>query len=104
MVLYGITLVPLAEELRAVDSGLLYLFYVDDMAFDGLAKFCSHILKLLMEMEPDRGYLPEPDKSLFIVDTPWQEEAKRREFEAKGIVLNFVSGSRYLGAYHDPQE
>ena len=35
MVLYGITLVPLAEELRAVDSGLLYPFYEDDAAFDG---------------------------------------------------------------------
>ena len=30
MVLYGITLVPLAEELRAADSGLLSPFYADD--------------------------------------------------------------------------
>ena len=38
MVLYGITLVPLSEELRAADSGLLSPFYADDAAFDGLAR------------------------------------------------------------------
>ena len=37
MVLYGITLVPLAEDLRAADLGILSLFYADDAAFDGLA-------------------------------------------------------------------
>ena len=37
MVLYGIILVPLAEELRAADPGLLYPFYADGAAFDGLA-------------------------------------------------------------------
>ena len=34
MILYGITLVPLAGELRATDLGLLSLFYPDDAAFD----------------------------------------------------------------------
>ena len=38
MVLYGITLVPLAEELRSADLGLLFPFYADDAAFDGLAR------------------------------------------------------------------
>ena len=38
MVLYGITLVPLAEELRAADPGLLSPFYADDAAFDGLER------------------------------------------------------------------
>ena len=41
----------------------------------------------------------EPAKSLFISDTPGQEETARKEFSVEGIVLNFVSGSRYLGAY-----
>ena len=38
MVLYGITLAPLAEELRAAESGILSPFYVDDAAFDGSAR------------------------------------------------------------------
>ena len=37
MVLYRITLIRLAEELRASDPGLLSPFYADDVAFDGLA-------------------------------------------------------------------
>ena len=52
-----------------------------------------------MRRGPDRGYLPEPAKSLFILDTPGQEEAAKREFSVEVLSLNFVSGSRYLGAY-----
>ena len=51
-----------------------------------------------------QGYFPEPYKSLFISNTPGQEEATRREFAAEGLELNFVSGSRYLGAYLGLQE
>ena len=35
--------------------------------------------------------------------TPGQEEVAKREFAKEGLVLNFVSGSRYLGAYLGPQ-
>ena len=56
-----------------------------------------------MKRGPDRGYLPNPAKSLFILDTPGQEAAAKREFVAEGLTLNFVSGSRYLGAYLGPQ-
>ena len=59
---------------------------------------------MLMERGPDRGYFPDSAKFLFILDTPGQEEAARREFATDGLVLNFVSGSRYLGAYLLPQE
>ena len=78
VVLYGITLVPLAEELRAADLGLLSSFYKDDVAFDGLERQSAQLLKLLMKMVPDQGYLPEPEKYLFILDTLGQEEAVRR--------------------------
>ena len=52
-----------------------------------------------MKRGPERGYLPEPAKSLFILDTPGKEEAPKREFPIEGLTPNFVSGSRYLGAY-----
>ena len=78
MVLYNITLVPLAEELRAADLGLLSRFYADDVAFDGSAQRSAQLLKLLMTRGADRGYFTEPDKSLFISDTPGQEEAAKR--------------------------
>ena len=104
MVLYGITLVPLAEELRAVYLGLLYPFYTDDAAFNCSARCSAHLLKLLMKWGPDRGYLPEPAKSLFISDTPGQKEEAKQEFAKEGLVLNFVSGIRFLGAYLGPQD
>ena len=37
MVLYGIILVPLAEELRDADPTLLSPFYANDATFEGLA-------------------------------------------------------------------
>ena len=45
MVLYGITLVPLEEELRYMDPTLFSPFYADDAAQ----------LRLLMEQETDLG-------------------------------------------------
>ena len=102
MVLYRITLAPLAEELKAADLGLLSPFYADDAAFDGSAQRSAQLLKLLMKMGTERGYFPEEAKPLFILDTPFQEEAVKREFAKEGLVLNFVSVSWYLGAYLGP--
>ena len=45
-----------------------------------------------MRRGPDRGYFPDPDKSIFILDTPGQEEAVKRDFSVEGLTLNFVSG------------
>ena len=84
--------------------GLLSPFYVDDTAFDGSERQISQLLKLLMKRGPDWGHFPEPNKFLFILDTPGQEESARIEFAAEGLTLNFVSVSRYLGAYLGLQE
>ena len=103
MVFNRITLVHLAEELRAAYPGLLSPLYADDAAFDGLARRSAQLLKMLMKRGPDRGYFSEPAKSLFISDTPEKEEAEKQEFAVEGLTLNFVSGSRYLGTYLGPQ-
>ena len=57
-----------------------------------------------MKRGSERGYFPESAKSLFISDTPGQEESAKREFAKEGLFLNFVSGSPYLGEYLRPQE
>ena len=62
MVLYGVTLVSLAEELQSTDPGLLSPFYADDVEFDGLVQRSAQLLKLLMRRGPDQGYFPEPTK------------------------------------------
>ena len=102
MVLYGITLVPLAKELRAAESGLLSMLYADNATFDGSARQSAQLLNLLMERGPDRGYLPEPDKSLFVLDTPGKEEAAKREFTNGGVRTYLFGGSIYLGDYLGP--
>ena len=86
------------------DPRLLLPFYEDDAAFDGSERCSAQLLKMLMKRGPDRGYFIEPAKPLFILSNPGKEEAARKEFAAEGLVLNFVSGSRYLGAYLGPQE
>ena len=73
-------------------------------SFDGSAQRSTQLLKLLMKRGTDRGYFPGPAKSLFISDTPVQEEAGKREFAAEGLILNFGSGSRYLGSYLGPRD
>ena len=70
MVLYRITLVPLAENLRDADTTLLSPFYTDDVVFDGLERRSAAQLHLLMEWVLDQGYFPEPVKSLFVADSP----------------------------------
>ena len=104
MVLYGITLVPLAEELRVAELGILLPLYADNVAFDCSARQSAQLLKLLINRGPDRGYFLEPAKSLFILDTPGQEEAAKRGFSGEVLNLHFVSSSRCLGAYLGPQD
>ena len=104
MVLYRITLIYLTKELRAGGPRLISPFYVENVAFDGLAQCSAQLLKLLMKRMTDQGYFPEPAKSLFVLETPGQEEAAKREFEVEGLALNFNSYSWYLGAYLGPQE
>ena len=104
MLFYRITLAPLAEELRAADLGILSPFYAYHAAFDGSARCIAQLLKLLMKRGTDRGYFPEPYKSLFIADNPGEEEAANKDSAKEGLCLNFVSGNRYLGAYIVPLE
>ena len=102
VVLYWITLIPLAEELRVTDPVFLSLLYADNAAFRDLERQSAQLLKLLMERGPYRGYLPDPAKSLFILDKLGQDEAPKREFSAERLVLNSDSGSWYLWAYLGP--
>ena len=99
MVLYGITLFPLVEELRDAYSTLLSPLYADDAVFDGLARRSVVQLRLLLDQGPDRVYISEPAKLIFIANNPEEKEAAKREFEQAGLHLNYVDGSRYLGFF-----
>ena len=68
MFLFGITLVPLSEELFRSTLDLLGPFYVDDAAFDGPAERSARLRTLLLNKGLMRVYFPELAKSLFICD------------------------------------
>ena len=53
MVLYGITLVPLAKELRDADPTILSPFYANDIVFNMSARRSAAQLHLLMDRGPD---------------------------------------------------
>ena len=63
MVLYEITLVPVAEEFQASPLGILPLFYADDEAFDGSARRSAWMLKLLLVQ---RIYVQVPIHRIYI--------------------------------------
>ena len=60
-------------------------------------------MNLLLERGLDQGFFPDSSKYPFIADSPDQEEAMKRCFEAEGIHLKVVGGSWYMGAYLSPR-
>ena len=104
MVLYGITLVPLEEELMDTDTTLLSSLYTNYAAFDGNAQRSAAQLRLLMDRGEVQGYLYELAKSLFIADNLEEKEVARQEFEQAGLNINDVDGSRCLGAFLGTKE
>ena len=88
MVLYRNTLVSLAEDLKEADYTLLSPLYANDEVFYVLARWNADQLKLLMSRGLDRGYFPDPSRSLFISDNPEDKEETRRKFERVGLNLN----------------
>ena len=78
MVLYGITLVPLAEEICEDDIRLINPFYKDDVDFDESIWWSAQILKLLLERGADQGHLIKLAKSIFISYFSDQEDMVKR--------------------------
>ena len=96
MLLYGITIIPMDEELWDSYPTLLAPLCVDDTSFCGLEIWSDIMVRLLLERGADWGYFPGLGKELFIADSPAQEEAMRWAYEAEGFTLQFFLGSIYL--------
>ena len=104
IVLYGITLVLLTEDLKDADTTLLSTLYANDAVFDGSLRQSTTQLKILMDRGKDRGYFPNPAKSVFIADNPEDKEAAKRGFYWAGLNLSYVDGEHYLEAYLGTKE
>ena len=97
MVLYGITLLPLREDIIDTCPNLLSPFYADDTVFHRSARHNAAQLHLVMDGGTDQVYLPKPAKYLFIAETPEGKEVAKREFNRAGLNLSYVDGRRYVG-------
>ena len=96
MVLYGLALVPLAENLRAAVPEALQPWYADDAAVAGRAGDIAKVMARLQEWGPARGYFPEPEKSIFIVRPEDEEDAKAL---LQDFNFRYKDGSRYVGGF-----
>eukprot|EP00957_Ditylum_brightwellii_P191251 14562526-Ditylum_brightwellii.AAC.1 len=72
MIRYGVALLPLADQLKEEEKKVLLWFVTDK----GL----------------DRGYFPEPYKSIHICNSPADLEATKAAFKAEGLKLNYYDG------------
>ena len=96
MVLYGLSLTPLADAIRRAVPTVVQPWYADDAALAGPASGIRDAQRLLLELGPQRGYFPEPEKSVLITPptaTP-DSLAALEEFH-----FQKEAGHRYVGGF-----
>ena len=98
MALYGIALLPLAELLRKEYLDVLQPWYADDAAMQRVPSRVAKCFKLLTEVGPMFGYLPEPEKSFAICPLA-SEEGVLAAFATEGLDVKACRGHRYVGGY-----
>ncbi|KAL7531966.1 hypothetical protein ACHAXR_006015, partial [Thalassiosira sp. AJA248-18] len=96
--LYGIGLMPLAEQMREKIPTVLQTWFADDMAGAGSAAHNAECLDFLMKNGPRYGYFPEPEKSWYICKGEDEADA-RAAFASFGINIQYTRGHRYLGGF-----
>jgi hypothetical protein len=96
MVLYGLALTPLAEQLRLAVPTVVQPWYADDAAMEGPVRDIAKAMRLLQQQGPARGYYPEPTKSIFVGHEGSLDRAKilLMEFD-----FQYRDGSRYVGGF-----
>ena len=96
MVLYGIALSPLAERLKEAVPDAVQPWFADDAAMVGRASRIRRATTLLQQWGPDRGYYPEPAKSIVVCPAAQQDRAAA---QLAGFQFTYKTGARYLGGF-----
>jgi hypothetical protein len=96
MVLYGLALVPLATRLRDFAPELPQAWYADDYVMTGPCSLLGPTVALLARLGPERGYFPEPDKSIVIV-RPQDRPATQHQLQEYNF--QYHDGYRYVGGF-----
>ena len=96
MVLYGLSLTPLADSIRRAVPTVVQPWYADDAAMAGPVSGIRDAQRLLLELGPQRGYFPEPEKSVLIAPSTATPDSLSPVAE-----FNFqqAQGHRYVGGF-----
>ena len=96
MILYGLALLPLAEVLQEEVPDTLQPWYADDMGIASPAAAVGKAMDRLLQLGPDRGYFPEPSKSILIC-SPTQLPTTQHTLA--WFNFGFTDGHRYVGGF-----
>jgi len=96
MLIYGLTLVPLAKRLRDEVPNTNQPWYADDCAMSGTSTSIAKAMVLLLKLGPQRGYFPEPSKSIIVCRADCQEQVAKN---LARFQFQYTDGHRYLGTF-----
>jgi hypothetical protein len=96
MILYALTLLPLAESLRRDVPQAIQPWYADDSAADGKVSEVAAVTRLLMQRGPTRGYFLNTAKSVVVCKPTDQAEV---EAALSRFNFTYCEGTRYLGGF-----
>ena len=101
MIAYGIGFFPLIRVLRSDHPQVYQLWYADDAVAGGKFRDIMARFRDLQLKGPARGYCPEPTKSILVVS---EQNVPRAKEYFRGMGVQVVTGSRYLGGYVGERE
>jgi hypothetical protein len=96
MILFGITVCPLAEFLRTQVPTAVQPWFADDAAAIGDLESIAQVTDLLVQYGPNRGYYVEPTKSTVVCKPDNQPQAQQR---LSRFQFKFSDGERYVGGF-----
>ena len=96
MILCGLALVPLAEELRKAVPEVVQPWCADDSAMAGPASRILTAVTLLQEWGPRRGHCPEPAKSVVVCGA---QARPRVEATLATLPVQCCDGPRCVGGF-----
>ncbi|KAL7530537.1 hypothetical protein ACHAWF_003421 [Thalassiosira exigua] len=98
MLLYGVTLLPLLERVRAEVPEVMSLAYVNVVSLMGPVGPLTCAMGIFRDKGPQVSYYLEDDKS-WAVCPRVQEEELKGVFEGAGLWVKFTRGHRLVGGF-----
>jgi hypothetical protein len=98
MVLYGLALVPLTKKLWQEHPEAVQAWYADNGLLKGRTSQVAGVMTPLQRLGPERGYFPEPAKSIYMYSP---EDWLGAEELLQAFSFKFTGGYRYVGGFLD---